>query len=89
VTSRTTRRFRKSLEELPQQVRAQAREAYRRFRDDPTHPSLQVKKVHPSLPIYSARVSRDYRAVAVVEQDEWIWFFIGSHADYDFLLRQL
>ena len=89
MKSHTTRRFRRALEALPQQVRQQAREAYELFRADPRHPSLQLKKVHPKLPIYSARISRDYRAVAVVQNDEWIWFFIGSHAQYDSLLGGL
>lgn len=89
MKSRTTRRFRKALARLPEQVKLQARQAYERFLEDPRHPSLQVKKVHPNLPIYSARISRDYRAVAVVEGDEWVWFFVGSHAEYASMLGEL
>jgi len=74
---------------LPDQVRSQAREAYELFRKNQRHPSLRVKKIHPSLPIYSARISRDYRAVATLKGDEWVWFFIGSHAEYDALLHEL
>jgi hypothetical protein len=70
-------------------VQAQARLAYRRFRDDPFHPVLQFKQVHPSRPIYSARVGLGYRAVAVREGDAVIWFWIGSHADYDSLLKRV
>jgi hypothetical protein len=43
---------------------AQARKAYRLFHDNPAHPSLQFKKVHDREPIYSARVTLGYRAVA-------------------------
>jgi hypothetical protein len=70
-------------------VRRQARSAYRLFRDNPRHPSLQFKRVHPSLPIYSARISGDYRAVGSFSGDTVVWFFVGSHADYDRLLRAL
>jgi hypothetical protein len=67
-------------------VREQARKAYRRFRENPQHKSLRFKQVHPTLPIYSARVGRKHRAVGVVEGDTIVWFWIGSHADYDKLL---
>jgi hypothetical protein len=70
-------------------VQAQARLAYQLFRRDPFHPSLRFKQIHPSRPIYAARVGLAYRALAVRESDEVIWFWIGSHADYDDLLGRL
>jgi hypothetical protein len=30
-----------------------------------------------------------YRALAVRDKDEVIWFWVGSHADYDDLLGRL
>lgn len=89
MKSRTTKKFRQALAELPDQVRKQARIAYQQFKKDPNHPSLRFKKVHQKLPIYSARISRDYRAVAQIEQDTVIWFWIGSHTDYDKLLSSI
>ena len=67
----------------------QARLAYRLFRDNPEHPSLRFKPVHPTRPIYSARVGLGYRALAVRDGEAVIWFWIGSHADYDHLLKRL
>ncbi|REJ41607.1 MAG: hypothetical protein DWQ54_11695 [Microcystis flos-aquae TF09] len=52
-------------------------------------PSLRFKKVHPQLPIYSARINRDYRAVGQLEDDTVIWFWVGSHTEYDMRLEQL
>ena len=40
-------------------------------------------------PVYSARITRDCRALCLVEDDEAVWFWIGSHAEYDLLLKQL
>ena len=40
-------------------------------------------------PIYSARVGISYRAVGVRDGDSLVWYWIGSHADYDKLLAQL
>ena len=74
--------------ELPAEVQRQARRAYRVFTQNPNHPSLRFKPVHPTRPIYSARISVDYRVVGVLEKDEIVWYWIGSHADYDSLLSQ-
>jgi hypothetical protein len=89
MNSRTTRRFRELLAVLPAQIRQQAQEAYRLFRENPAHPGLHFKQGHPDPPIYSARVGIGYRALGALEGDTIIWFWIGSHADYDKLLQQL
>jgi len=89
VNSRTSQRFRSSFERLPPKVQARARAAYRLFREFPFHPSLRLKQVHPTLPIYSVRVGVSYRALGVREGDDLVWFWIGSHSDYDHLVKQL
>ncbi len=89
MNSRTTRSFRQALAQLPEHVRRQAKEAYRFFRRNPNHPGLRFKQVHATQPIYSARITIDYRAVGVVEGDGIVWFWIGPHAEYDRLLTQL
>lgn len=40
-------------------------------------------------PIYSVRVSKDYRALGIRKDDTVIWFWIGSHAEYDDLLSRM
>ncbi len=89
MTSKTTDRFRKAYAQLPEHVRRRAREAYRLFRDNPKHPSLRFKQVHPTRPIYSARVGLGYRALAVWDAGVVVWFWIGTHADYDQVIRSL
>lgn len=89
MISRTTGRFRKAYRQLPAPIRKQAKEAYKLFQQNSRHPSLRFKQVHPTRPIYSVRASLDYRAVGVREGDTLIWFWIGSHADYDKLLAQM
>jgi len=83
VNSRTTTEFRRLFADLPEQVKEQTRAVYRQFKEDPSHPSLRFKKVHPDLPIYSARISKNYRAVGQLDGDTVIWFWVGSHAEYD------
>lgn len=89
MNSRTTTEFRKLFANLPNQVQEQTRAAYHQFREDPSYPSLRFKKVHPKLPIYSARINKSYRAVGQLDGDTVIWFWVGSHAEYDDLLEQL
>ena len=88
MTSRATPRFWAAYAELPREVRDAARKAYALFRHDPKHPSLQFKKVHARDAIYSVRVTMAHRALAVVQDDQVVWFWIGNHADYDRLLNR-
>jgi hypothetical protein len=83
-----TASFRKAFAALPETVREQARVAYRRFRENPAHLSLRFKRVHPSEPVCSVRVGMGYRAVGTLEGDVMVWFWIGSHSDYDDLLAR-
>jgi hypothetical protein len=89
VKSRATEKFWKAYGGLPGEIRKRAREAYALFKDDPWHPSLHFKRVHSSLPVYSVRVTKDYRAVGIWNEERIVWFWIGSHAGYDELLKQL
>ena len=88
MNSRTTKRFRDALAALPADIQRRAREAYLLFRQNPHHPSLRFKKVHSMEPIYSARITLNYRALGVVHNNEIVWFWIGSHADYENILAR-
>jgi len=89
MISHITQAFRTAFAALPAQIQPQAREAYKLFRQNPSHPSLRWKHVHPTKPVYSVRVGRGYRAVGIRSADEVVWFWIGSHAAYDQLLTRL
>lgn len=86
MISRRTARFKKAFASLPAEIQEAARTAYRQFLDDPTHPSLRLEHVHPSQPIYSARIGLHYRALALREVDTFVR--IGSHSDYDQLIKR-
>jgi hypothetical protein len=86
IESRITRSFRLAFGALPEDVQVRARRAYRLFREKPEHPSLRFKKVADSENIYSVRIGLGYRALGVLEGSTIVWFWIGSHADYDRLV---
>jgi hypothetical protein len=60
MISKTTKRFRQMLVKLPSDVRRQARDAYKLFKQNSNHKSLRFKKVHLSEPIYAVRINLDY-----------------------------
>jgi len=71
------------------QSKERQREAHARFQNDPQHPGSRFKLVHTEADVYSVRVSRDFRALGVLEEDQIVWFWIGSHSDYEKLLKDL
>ena len=87
MTSRRTKGFVRLLAQLPPEIVKQAREAYGMWMDNPWHPGLRFKKVRNLENVWSVRISRDYRAVGAKSGEEIVWFWIGSHAEYDQLLR--
>jgi hypothetical protein len=89
VKSYTTASFREHFKLLSKQLQKQAREAYRHFQADPNYPGVRFKKVHPTKPIYSARVGKGHRAVGVLEGDEIVWFWIGSHKEYERVIGEI
>jgi hypothetical protein len=68
---------------LPEQIREQAREAYRQFQADPFHPGLRFHPLHNYPSYWSVRNTLSYRAVCRRDRDTVIRFWIGSHADFD------
>jgi hypothetical protein len=89
MKSKTNRRFKKCAALLPEEERKNANEAFKQFILDPYHPGLHFKRVHSSLPVFSVRISLDYRAVGIIDGDEIIWFWIGSHAEYEKILKSM
>ena len=71
---------------LPVDTQRDAKRASRLFLSNPAHPGLQFKKLEGEVDIYSARIALGYRALAVMKKDQIIWYWIGSHSDYDRLV---
>jgi len=79
-----SRAFWDAYDKIPEQVRAVADKNYALLKTNPHHPSLQFKKVGR---FWSVRVGLRYRALAVEADGDLVWFWIGSHADYDAIIR--
>ena len=72
------------LPKASRSVREVADRNYALLKDNPKHPSLHFKKVGQ---YWSVRVGLRYRALAVEVDEGLLWFWIGSHSDYDALMR--
>lgn len=69
--------------QLPATARALADKNFELLKADPKHPSLHFKKIDR---LWSVRVGAHYRALGLDRPEGVVWFWIGSHADYDRLL---
>ncbi|MCI0550241.1 MAG: type II toxin-antitoxin system HigB family toxin [Anaerolineae bacterium] len=76
--------FWERYEELPDSVQELADKNYELLKADSKHPSLQLKKVGK---YWSVRVGRKYRALGVDVDEGIVWFWIGTHAEYDKLVE--
>jgi len=89
VKSHTTSAFRNLLAALPNRVRRDARKAWRMWLADRGAPGLQFKKLKLNGDYWSARVNDDHRVVGVMRGGAIVWFWVGSHHDYERLLKGL
>jgi hypothetical protein len=82
---RTTARFRRSFACLPEPIQRMAYQNFELLKENSEHPSLHFKKVGK---LWSARVGISYRAVAVEDGADFIWVWIGSHDEYQRMIKQ-
>jgi hypothetical protein len=80
VIHHATPEFWACYQALPESARQLADRAFAILKANPRHPSLHFKKIGR---FWSARVGLHYRALAVETTDGALWFWIGTHAEYD------
>jgi len=76
-------RFWRCYEALPSRVRSLADKCFDLLKANPAHPSLHFKHVGR---FRSVRVGLHYRALGVDVADGVLWFWIGTHGEYDALV---
>jgi hypothetical protein len=81
---RATRRFWESFANLSEDLQNLARKNYALLKANPHHPSLQFKKIGH---LWSARVGLHHRALAAEDSEGFIWVWIGTHAEYERLIK--
>lgn len=69
---------------LPPRIQELADKNFELLKANPRHPSLQLKKAGK---YWSVRVGIKHRGLAVEIEEGLLWFWIGTHAEYDRLVR--
>ena len=72
---------------LPADIQKLTVKYYHLWHSNPHHPSLHFRRLQGSTDRFSVRVGDHYRALGRLRADtiEWVW--IGTHAEYDRLVR--
>ena len=81
--------FIKCFKNLPNRIQQRARRSYKLWRENPDHPGLEYKRISRAKPVYSARIGIGWSALCIKKNNYVIWFWIGSHADYDKIIAKL
>jgi hypothetical protein len=77
--------FWESYQRLPLNVQKMADENYKRLKANLRHPSLHFKQIGRYR---SVRVGLHYRALAVEVPDGLVWFWIGTHDEYQRMIKE-
>ena len=63
--------------------------AFDLWQENPRHQSLKFKRVHSTEPVWSVRIGKHWRALGIRFDNKVTWFWIGTHAEYDKILRRM
>ena len=78
--------FWESYQKLPVHIRALADKNFALLKQNPRHPSLQLKKAGG---YWSVRVGSNYRALAKETDRGLLWGWIGTHDEYVHRIKAL
>lgn len=79
-------RFWRHYRELPKHIQELADRNFELLKSNPRYPSSHFKKVGRRKQLWSVRVGLDYRALGKDKPEGVVWFWIGTHGEYDQLL---
>lgn len=87
--NRRTAEYRRLLAKLPQWVHRLADETFELFLADPSHPSLRLHALvdtargqHRSGS-FAVYLGKKYRVIYHIDGDTNVWYWIGTHNDYE------
>ena len=84
-----TKSFIRQFDNLPARIQELAHGAFRLFLDRPESPALHnhplddTRRGRHKNGSRSVRITRQYRAIYVVDGDTNIWYWVGTHESYN------
>jgi len=88
-TNRRTPEFKAAFDKLPPHIRELSKKAFKLFCRDPSHPSLRHhplsdnRRSSHTSGSYSVSITMQYRAIYVDVDGVNVWYWTGTHAEYD------
>jgi len=76
----TSPSFWNCYQKLPEEIKSTADKNFALLKENPHHPSLHTKKVGE---FWTVRVGRRYRALSIEVEQGILWFWVGTHSEYD------
>jgi hypothetical protein len=87
---RRTKEFCRLLDGLDPLARHRFDLAFRAYRRDPKLVRFELKcRLSDRTPIYGAEAGQNLRALAMRKDDVVYWFWLGTHEDYDRILKDM
>ena len=79
--------FKKLFLNLPLEIKRLAYKNYILWKNNHLYPSIRYKDIGNNL--RSVRIGDHYRAIGTVDADVIIWFWIGTHEEYNKIIKGL
>lgn len=86
LVSHTHPDFWKYYDQLPEKIQKLADKKFKLFRSKPFHPSLGFAQKGK---VWTVEIGLHYRAIAWRNENNVVWFWIGSHETYNKLMNRL
>ena len=87
MISQTNPDFWACFNAMPVEIQQLARQKYHLRQEDAFTVALHFKPLFDN--VWSVRINQNYRAAGRKKGNLIVWFWIGTHADYDQLLKRL
>lgn len=93
IKSYRTQSFKKLLDKLPSNIQEDAQKAFEAWKENHSNIGFKPLAITSNV-VWSGQVNTRYRALAKKDTDEngtstYHWFWIGSHEDYNNILKNL
>jgi hypothetical protein len=83
LSHQASKRFWRHFDDLSPEVQQLARDNYELLKANPHHIPLHFKRVGR---YWSVRIGSDFRALGADSRKGIVWFWIGTHEEYDRLI---
>ncbi len=87
VLLRWSEPFKRDYKKLPDEIKKRARKQFLLLKQNPRHPSLQIKKTKGEVikdysDIFEGRITKNYRFLFLIKDDVFVLLRCGRHDEF-------